>query len=174
MSSLRRTIAGLACAMTVAVGTPALCADAPPSAHSLELARHLFAGMHMDQMMTGMMKNMAPAMIDQARKANPSMTQAQAEAITDAVSQSTQAMMGKMVDRMIPLYASTFTEKELQDAVAFYDGPSGQAMLAKMPVLMSKMTPMMVELMPEMQADMRKRLCAKIDCKTLTPAAPRS
>jgi hypothetical protein len=174
MSSLRRAIAGLACAMTVAAGTPAICADAPPNGHNLELARHLFGGMHMDTMMAGMTKNMVPAMIEQARKANPAMSPAQAEAITEAVTQSSQAMMGKVMDRMIPLYASTFTEKELQDAVAFYDGPSGQAMLAKMPVLMAKMTPMMVELMPEMQADMRKRLCEKIDCKTIAPAAPKS
>jgi hypothetical protein len=39
---------------------------------------------------------------------------------------------------------------------------------------MSKMTPMMAELMPEMQADVRQRLCAKIDCKSGAPAAPKT
>jgi hypothetical protein len=128
----------------------------------------------MDQLMSGMLKNMVPAMIEQARKANPALSQAQADAVTAAVTESTQAMMSKMMDRMIPLYASTFTEKELQDLVAFYEGPTGQAMLAKMPLLMSKMTPMMVELMPEMQADVRQRLCAKIDCKADASAIPKT
>jgi hypothetical protein len=84
-------------------------------------------------------------------------------------------MMAKLVDRIIPLYASTFTEKELQDLVAFYDGPTGQAMLTKMPTLMSKMGPMMSELMPEMMADVHQRICAKTDCSKLaSPPASKS
>ena len=176
MPNARRCLTGLALVAALVMATPAICADAPaPSARNVELARHLFAGMHMDRIMESMMKNMAPVMAEQARKANPSITPERAQVLSDAVSESTQAMMGKMVDRMIPLYASTFTEKELQDLVAFYDGPSGQAMLAKMPVLMSRMAPMMSELMPEMVADVNRRVCSKIDCgKKDAPPAPKS
>ncbi|HEY2357043.1 MAG TPA: DUF2059 domain-containing protein [Phenylobacterium sp.] len=177
--NLRRLAAGLTAAVAVLAGSPAVCADtqAPAtaaSAHNLELAKRLFTGMHMDQLMAGMMKNMIPVMIEQARKSNPALSQAQAEAVSAAVTESSQVMMSKLTDRMIPIYAATFSEKELQDLVTFYEGPTGQAMLAKMPVLMSKMTPMMAELMPEMQADVRQRLCAKIDCKNSAPAAPKT
>jgi hypothetical protein len=172
MTFVRRLAAGLAAGAIVLTGSPALSADAPASAHNLELAKRLFSDMHMDTMMAGMMKQMVPAMIEQARKASPSMTAEQAAAITEATTESTQTMMGKMMDRMIPLYASTFSEKELQDLVTFYEGPSGQAMLAKMPTLMSKMTPLMVELMPQMQADLRQRLCAKTDCTKMGPPPP--
>lgn len=176
MFNLRHSAAGLVLAAAMLAGAPAVCADAPaPNAHSVELARKLFTEMRMEQLMGNAMRQMAPAMIAQSRKNNPALSDQDAEAITEAVTESSAVMMQKMIDRMIPLYASTFTEKELQDVVNFYDTPSGQAMLAKMPALMSKMTPMMVELMPETTADMTKRICAKIDCsKRATPLAPKN
>ena len=175
MSKLRSFLAGVAAGTAILAGSPSAAADAAPSAHNLDLARRLFTDMHMDQTMAGMMRSVMPAMVAQVRKANPAMSDAQAQAITEATTQSSQAMMGKIMDRMIPLYASTFTEKELQDLVNFYEGPSGRAMLAKMPTLMAKMTPIMVEMMPEMQADIRQRVCSKIDCtKSGAPAAPKS
>ena len=40
---------------------------------------------------------------------------------------------------------------------------------------MAKMTPMVTEMMPDMQADVRQRICAKIDCsKSAAPPAPGS
>lgn len=153
-------------------GTPAICADTPaPSTHSAELARKLFAEMHMEQLMGGMIRQMAPAIIEQSRKRNPNLSAADAQEISDAMAASMDDLMKKVTERSIPLYASTFTEKELQDLVDFYDTPTGKAMLAKMPVLMSKMGPMVSELMPEMMADMTKRVCSKIDCTKPAAAA---
>jgi hypothetical protein len=176
MLNFRYRAIGFALAATLAIATPAVCADAPTGdAHSLELARRLFAEMHMDQLMGGMMKNMTPVMVAQARKANPALTDEQAQIITQAVSESSQAMMAKAIDRIIPLYASTFTEKELEDLVAFYDGPTGQSMLTKMPALMAKMTPVMTDLMPDMMADVNQRICSKMDCsKRTAPPASKS
>ncbi|HEX3366175.1 DUF2059 domain-containing protein [Phenylobacterium sp.] len=172
MPSVRRLVACLAAAGAIAAATPAISADAPPSAHSLELSRQLFAEMHMDQMVGQMMKSMVPAMMAQARKANPSLTDEQAAAMTEAVTESTADMLGKITDKFIPLYASTFTEKELQDVVNFYNSPSGQAVLNKMPVMMSQIGPTMTELMPAMTADVLRRLCSKTDCSKMS-APPR-
>jgi hypothetical protein len=176
MLNLRFAAVGLVAATAILAATPAVCADAPaPNAHSVELARKLFTEMHMDQLMGNMMRQMGPTIIAQSRKNNPNLSPQDAQAITDAVSESMDSLMQKVIDRSIPLYASTFTEKELQDLVDFYDSPSGQAMLAKMPVLMSKMTPLMTELMPEMAGDINRRICSKIDCsKRAAPIAPRS
>ena len=135
----------------------------------MELAKRLFADMQMDRMMRGMMTQMGPAMTEQMRRANPSLTPEQAAAVAEAANESMASLMPKLVDRIIPLYAATFTEKELEDLVAFYEGPSGRAMLAKMPLLTSKMAPLMAELMPEVTADMQKRVCAKIDCTKASP-----
>jgi hypothetical protein len=131
--------------------------------------------MHMDEMMTNMMHQMAPAMIAQQRKLNPNLSDQEAKAISEAATESASDLMQKVIDRSIPLYAATFTEKELQDLVNFYDSPSGQAMLAKMPALTAKMAPIMTDLMPEMAADMTRRICSKTDCsRHPAPAAPKS
>ena len=174
MLSCYRAAAGLAAAVALVSATPAICADAPPNPHSLELARKLFNEMHMDQMMATAMHQMMPMMMAQARKANPNLTEEQSRAVGEAAAESADDMMKKVVDRAAPLYAETFTEKELQDLVNFYDSPSGQAMIAKMPVMMSKMTASMADLMPEMTADVTRRICAKTDCtKMNTPAKPK-
>ena len=174
MLNLRRAAAGLLAAAAVLAGTPAVCAEPPaPSAHSMELARKLFAEMRMEQLMGSVIRQMAPAMIEQSRKRNPNLSAADAQVISEAVAASMDDMMKKVAERSIPLYASTFSEKELQDLVNFYDSPTGQAMLAKMPVLMSKMAPMATELAPEMIADLTRRICAKTDCsKRAAPASP--
>jgi uncharacterized protein len=175
MLYLRHAAAGLAaCAFLAA--TPAVCADsATPNPHSEALARKLFAEMHMDQMMGNMMRQMAPAMLEQQRKANPNLSEHDAKVVSDAVAESMDSLMQKVIDRSIPLYATTFTEKELQDLVDFYDTPSGQAMLAKMPVLTTKMIPMVTDMMPDMMADMTRRICAKTDCtQHAAPATPKT
>jgi hypothetical protein len=174
MLNLRRAAVGLVAAAAVLAGTPAFCADPPaPNAHSIELARKLFAEMRMEQLMGSMVRQMAPAMIEQSRKRNPSLSAADAQVISDAMAASMDDLMKKVTERSIPLYASTFSEKELQDLVDFYDSPTGQAMLAKMPVLMSKIAPMVTALTPDMVADMTKRICAKTDCsKSAAPASP--
>ena len=174
MLNLRHAVAGLAAAAAILSGAPAVGADATaPNPRSEALARKLFAEMHMDQMMGNMFRQMGPAMIAQQRKANPALTDHDAQAISDAVAESMDGFMQKVIERTIPLYATTFTEKELQDLVNFYDTPSGQAMLAKMPALTTKMIPIVTEMMPEMTADLTKRICSTIDCsKRAAPAAP--
>jgi hypothetical protein len=174
MLNLRRLAAGFA-AIAILGATPALSADAAaPNAHSEALARKLFTEMNMDQMMGNMMRQMAPAMIAQQRKANPNLSDRDAKAISDAMAESMDGFMQKVIDKSIPLYASTFTEKELQDLVNFYDSPSGKAMLAKMPVLTTKIIPIVTEMMPDMTADLTRRICAKTDCKRPAPAAPKA
>jgi uncharacterized protein len=174
MLNLRHVVAGVAAAAILGA-TPALCADAAaPNAHSEALARKLFAEMHMDQMMGNMMRQMGPAMLAQQQKANPNLTDRDAKAVSEAMAESMDGFMQKVIDKSIPLYASTFTEKELQDLVNFYDSPSGRAMLEKMPVLTNKIVPIVTEMMPEMTADLTRRICAKTDCKRTAPAAPKA
>ncbi len=62
---------------------------------------------------------------------------------------------GKMKLRMIALYDETFSKQELADIVAFYETPSGQSLLEKMPGLMAKASQVgqdqMRDAMPEIQ-----------------------
>src|SRR5437879_13862983 len=89
MLNLRRAAMGLVAAAAVLAGTPAVCAEAPaPNAHSIELARKLFAEMRMEQLMGGMVRQMAPAMIEQSRKRNPNLSAADAQVISEAMAAS--------------------------------------------------------------------------------------
>jgi uncharacterized protein len=62
----------------------------------------------------------------------------------------------KVKDEYIALYAETFTEQELQDIIAFYKTPSGQALIKKQPEVMKRSMQMsqkmMGQLMPRIQA----------------------
>ncbi|MGZ3305177.1 MAG: DUF2059 domain-containing protein [Asticcacaulis sp.] len=150
--------------------TPAPAASATASTPAkVALVKRYFAAMHFDTMMSGLMRQMMPVMLAQTRKAHPEITDAQMQAVTDAASESMSAYMPKMVDAMVGVYADTFTEEELTRLVDFYESPTGQSIMAKTPQATQKMLPVMMQIMPEMQADMMKRMCAKVDCSAKKP-----
>lgn len=175
MSRIRHAVVAAAAAMLL-VAAPALAADNAPDAHKLALAKRFFAAMHMDQMMGGVMRQMMPAMEQaMAKQSNgAALTAEQRRAISEATSESMQAMMARMTDLMAPAYAETFSERELQDLVTFYEGPTAQHMLAKTPELTARMLPELMKLMPEMQQDVQRRLCSKLDCTKLAQPPAKS
>jgi len=142
------------------------------SPQALELTRRYFAAMHMETTVGATVMAMMPQMMASFARNNPKMTEADQKAVVEAAAESTQVMIGKMMDKMAPVFATSFTEHELQDLVAFYEGPTGQALVAKTPAFAARMSPMLSELMPEMAADMHARLCARVACVAKPPAAP--
>lgn len=173
---MRRFGKGLAAGIAAfaLIASPGARAADAGDAHKLALARQLFAGMNMAQLMDSVTTSMGASMLAQLRKSNPQLSEEQAKAISEAVSESAREVLPKVTERMVPLYAQTFSEKELEDSVAFYSSPSGKAILAKMPTLMAQMGPIMQEITPELIASMQKRVCAKTDCSKLGKAAPHS
>ena len=177
---IRRGAIGLAAtlAATTMLAPPAVLAEPaaptapPPTARQLELAHRYTLAIHMDRMMDGMMKNMMPAMMAQMTK-DSNLTDAQRQAIAEASAEAAQEMLDRLMKDMEPVMAETFTEKELSDLVTFYEGPTGRAVIEKTPQMMAKLMPVMIAHMPQMQAEIRAKLCAKIDCKALAkpPAA---
>ena len=158
-----RLSSGVACAALLALA--AAQAQAAPSARATDLAKRYIAALHMENMMGEMMKNMAPAILDDvARQRGGAVPSEMRAAFTSAAEDSARAMTPKMMDRIIPVVAESFTEAELAAAVAYYESPLGQAFLAKSPAFMAKATPAMMELMPAYQADMMGRFCKSVGC----------
>ena len=154
---------------------PAVAAPAPPASNkAMELTRRYFAAMRMEVTMRATMKAVMPAVVDQLARNNPKLTKEQREALVEVAAQSAQTMVVKMMDRMAPVFAQSFTEKELQDLVDFYESPTGQALVAKTPAFAAKMNPTMNALLPEMLADMQTRLCARVGCTTRAAAGGKS
>lgn len=159
-------------AASPAFAEPAPVASGPPapaSPRALELTQRYFAAMRMEATMRATVKAVMPELIDQFSRSNPNMSPAQRAAIVDAAAQSSQTMIVRMMERMAPIFAQSFTEQELQDLVAFYEGPTGRALVAKTPAFAAKMNPAVVQLMPEMMAEMQNRLCAKMSCTAKAP-----
>ncbi len=141
-------------------------APAAPSAEKIALVKRYFAAVHFDTMMSNMMKQMGPAMMEQMRKSQPGINETQVKAVTEAMTESMDIYMPKMIDAMIPVYADTFSVEELTKMDEFYESPVGQSITAKIPVATQKMLPTIMPIIPEMQADMMKRLCSKMACPT--------
>ncbi len=136
----------------------------PVTPAKIALTKRYIAAMHMDQMISGMMRQMIPAMMTQMRQSHPDLTDDQMAIATDAVTGSVEDMLPKLTDRTVQIYAETFTTDELTRLDDFYESPTGQSIIAKIPVATGKLMPIMMELMPDMQADVVKRMCAKMTC----------
>ena len=143
---------------------PAPVASVAATPRALELTRRYFAAMRMENTVTATVRAVMPQLVGQFARANPHMTAAQRAAIVDAAAQASRTMTGRLMERMAPVFAQSFSEPELEDLVAFYEGPTGQALVAKTPAFAARMQPAMTQLMPEMMAEMHTALCAKIAC----------
>jgi len=160
------------------ISAPVIChaqtaTETAPSAEKVALVKRYFNAIHFDQMMSGIIDQMTPAMMAQMRKSQPDMTDAELQAATEAVSEGTTDFMKKVIEASIPVYADIFTVEELTKMDEFYESPIGQSIMAKAPLATQKLMPTVMDLMPEFQADITKRMCAKIDCsakKTDKPA----
>jgi hypothetical protein len=184
----RRTLAALGAALVLSAApafaqefgletapAPAV-GEATPAAtpRALELTRRYFAAMKMENTMMATVVAVMPQMMTRLARNNPNMTEAEKKAIVEAAAQSSQVMIVRMMDKMAPVFAQSFSERELQDLVNFYESPTGQALVAKTPAFAAKMNPTLNQLMPEMMADMQSRLCAKVACVAKAASAPRN
>lgn len=141
---------------------PAAASKASPETRAL--AERYFKAIHYDTLLNQMMDQMVPTMIETMRKQTPSVTDEQSRLISETVLETTHEMTDKMKAPMLDAVAEVFSEQELRDLVAFYEGPSGQALIAKTPELTQKMMTQMPAIMAETQTKMLQKLCAKLGC----------
>jgi hypothetical protein len=144
----------------------AAATDAAVMARKEALVRRYFVAVNIDKTMDAMMKSMAPAMFEQMRKSNPSITAETSKAVSDATIEAMAEIEPKYMSLLVDIYADAFTEDELTQLVDFYESPVGRSVTAKTPALAPKVTQVMVTLMPEIQASIKAKTCAKIACPT--------
>lgn len=124
--------------------------------------QELIAEMHMDRMM-GQMTEAMKAQTDQMLKQAPGMealTPEKKKLVEEYEQQTTKIIMDNMSWQsmepdFIDIYMKTFSEDEIEGIVAFYKSPAGQAMLTKMPQLMTASMQIaqhrMAEVQPKLQ-----------------------
>ncbi len=168
----RLMIAGLSalalCAAPLAhaADAPAPASTAPASSPAkVALVKRYLAAININQTMSTMMTSLMPMLMEQQRQQHPGMTEAQAKIASDVVLDAMNTdFMPKYMDRVTELYAEVFTEEELTKLVEFYESPVGRSVTAKTPTLIPRVTRVMGEMMPDFQADIVAKMCAKIDC----------
>lgn len=167
---MRPTIGTLALAL--AVTSVASSALAAPSAQALALTRRYFAASQMDEKVRLSLRGVTPSLLAQMIRKNPQLTQPQRARLKEAAVEAEQDTAKKMVERLAPAFAENFTEAELSQIVAFYEGPAGRALIGKTPVFAAQMDVAFRALAPEMLADINARFCAKVACKTAPTSSP--
>ena len=154
---MRKTIGWMAMGLMLCATVGLAQEDARPA-----LAEELLIAMDMPvsiEKSFAMMKQMIPAQMEKMQ---------QATGHTNAspnVANHVDKMMDLMADVLswdkikddyVALYAETFTAAELQDLIAFYKSPGGQAFTRKQPELTMKSMEMtqklMMQIMPKIQA----------------------
>ncbi|WP_158543532.1 DUF2059 domain-containing protein [Dyella solisilvae] len=155
--------------MLAVLMSPAWGTEAPPSDESIH---QLLDVMQSRKLLDGMAAQMNGMMLKSAEQANngaPLAPEEQkivnrgVEKLADLVKQ--QIAWPQMEPMMLDIYRKTFTQKEVDDLVAFYKSPSGQAVIQKMPQVLQQTMAMtqakMQTMLPQMRqisADMVKEL----------------
>jgi hypothetical protein len=145
--------------------------QAPVDPEQLALAKRLMA-LTIGQMNFGaVMKSIDTSMMDAIRKQNPKLDPAVLDRVQAATEKTMSEVMPQMMDDMAASYARHLSRQEMQDTVAFYTSPSGQAILHKLPEVMSDLGPLMAKYMPRVQRSMLESLCAENACDAQQRAA---
>jgi hypothetical protein len=134
---------------------------APIDPERLALARELFAQMHMDKMLAGVLANMSRSV---PNALGTSASGVKVQQMRASFGAGMAAVAPQMVDALVEIYARTLTAQELRDAIAFDKTASGQAMLTKLPMAMSQFQPFMLTLMPKIWRAAEKDYCGHLAC----------
>ncbi|MFN3931746.1 MAG: DUF2059 domain-containing protein [Brevundimonas sp.] len=135
-----------------------------PSARQLSLSRRYIELMQSDQlsvMIRSAIEMTAGSEFDAAE-----LPTEDREFMLDLVTELTTDMMPQMFDRMVPVYARTFSEEELLALIAFYDSDLGRSILQKTYASMPEANAAMMEVMPQMFEKMAARMCVRYGCDT--------
>jgi hypothetical protein len=139
---------------------PAIQARSDDDASRLVLVRRYFDAIQFDKMVNGMLEGQLDALIAQGR------IPADRQSIfREAATATYSVVIPRMVEESMQVYAEAFTTDELEQLVAFYESPVGRSMTAKTVVLTQNTGEIMQRYGPQMEAEMLRQLCNRIDCK---------
>ena len=134
---------------------PALAQTSAPTARALELSRRYVAAANLENMME---MNAAVVAQQLSRVGNAS---ADSQVINTAMTESMRALQPMVIARTTAVFAAKFTEPELEGLVTFYESPIGRSITIKTAQLGPEMGALMAELVPALNQDMARRVCAK-------------
>lgn len=166
MKQVIRAVARPALAAAVAltlIGSPAAFA-ADPSPSSVATAKQLLTVTNA----TNVLAPLIPGVVEQSRllylQQNPGIGKDLTE-IATKIRADLQPRFSELIDAIAKMYATSFTEQEMKDILAFYQSPAGKKLLAEQPKLvdssMSYAGEWANKLSEEVTAKMREELAKR-------------
>ena len=143
-------------------GAAATPGDPAPSPHMLALSRRYVDLMQGDQMTT-----LFRSIMDEEMTSHPEMRAASQEDrdfTTALTTQLIDEMIPAMMEELVPIYARTFSEPELQALVDFYGSEQGLSITRKTYETMPAAQEAMLAVMPPLLEKMAARLCEHYGC----------
>ena len=172
VARLRHILSAATAAAMLSMGSVAAAQPSPPPAADqapvdparLALARKLLE-MQMGQMnLPALLKTVDQQMMTQVMKQSPNADPAMQRRIEAAVEKAQNDVLPRMMDGMASAFARHLSQQELDDSVAFYSSPSGQAILHKMPMIMGDVIASLGQWIPRMREDVIAGICADNGC----------
>jgi hypothetical protein len=133
--------------------SPARADDATKSAKAEELMQLIQA----DQMMK-MMEPMMKGIMAQADKDMPAEQRARVGDFQEKLLALMAVSFSKVKPALTKVYTDTYTEEELDGILTFYKSPVGKAFIQKMPEVMQRSMPVMVQMISDLQPELKKMM----------------
>ena len=107
-----------------------------------------------DQMMK-MMEPMMKGMLAQMDKDMPAEQRAKGDEMQGKMMALVAVSLSKAKPALAKVYTDTYTEEEIDGILAFYKSPAGKAFLQKMPEVMQRSMPVMMQMMGDLQPEIK-------------------
>jgi hypothetical protein len=133
--------------------SPVRADEASKSAKAEELLQLTQSDQMMKQMLE-QIKVMQTAMMKQTDM--PAERRAKVSEMQENIMALVADRLSKAKPALVKIYADTYTEAEIDGILAFYKSPPGKAMLEKMPQVMKRSMPVMMQMMGDVQREMKK------------------
>ena len=130
--------------------SPVRADEASKSAKAEELLQ-LTQGDQMMKMMEPMMKGT----LAQMDKDMPAEQRAKVGEMQGKMLALVAATLSKVKPALAKVYADTYTEEEIDGILAFYKSPAGKAFIQKMPEVMQRSMPVMMQMMGDLQPEIK-------------------
>src|ERR1019366_4745218 len=139
---MRYMAIALATGVTLLWCAPPLRAD---EASKFAKAEELLQLTQSDQMMKGML----------AQTDMPAEQRAKAGEMQGKMMALVAASLSKSKPAIAKVYTDTYTEEEIDGILAFYKSPAGKAFIQKMPEVMQRLMPVMMQMMGDLQPEIK-------------------
>jgi len=107
-------------------------------AESMELARRLVEVSQGETIMQQMFNALTPQIMSLALNKDPNLNDEKKAKIEGVMKEELDAAIPEFLEQTAKIYASNFTEDELQDVIAFYESPTGKKFQGLAPQLMQE------------------------------------